>query len=126
MKDWLDNFPYDPIPQLMASGDAALIYSVQRDLTGGRFQLNKSLLGMPEVARIIKEQTTDASWKYQGSGPQRQPYVYYNLVATKNRMARGKPDIVKEKERKVIGTGSGWRSAGCCCGLAVRGDIEEY
>lgn len=109
----------------MTSGDAALIFSVQRDLTGGRFQSNKSLLGMPEVARISKEQTTDGCWKYQGSGPQRQPYVKYNLLATKNRMARSQPDMVKEKERKVIGTGSGWRSAGCCCGLAVSGDIEE-
>ena len=80
---------------------------------------------MPEVARSIKEQTTDGSWKYQGRGPQRQPYVNYNLVATKNRMARGQPDMVKEKERKVIGTGSGWRSAGCWYDFAVSGDIEE-
>jgi len=50
---------------------------------------------------------------------------YHGLLPTKNQMVCGQLDMVKGKKRQVIGTGSGWRSAGCCCGLAVSGDIEE-
>jgi len=82
MKDLLDNIPYDPIPQLMASGDAALIFTVQRDLIGTRSQSSKSLLDMPDAVRIAKTQDVDGSWKYHGSGPQRQPFTNYNLLET--------------------------------------------
>lgn len=107
MNDWLDNLAQDPIPQLIASGDAALIFIVRRDLLGKPSPSSKSLSELPEAARIINKQTTAGCWKYHGRGPQRQLYVNYNLLETfrslsilvsKYQLTREYPTIQKAAE----------------------------
>ncbi len=82
MKAGFERLAYDPIPALMASGERALIYFVQRDLLGEKIGSGQFQLKIPEVVHLIKKQSVDGSWKYHGSGPQRHPYTNYNLLET--------------------------------------------
>lgn len=82
MKAGFERLTHDPIPALIASGERALIYFVQRDLLDEKIGLGQLQLKIPEVVRLIKKQSVDGSWEYHGSRPQRQPYINYNLLET--------------------------------------------
>jgi hypothetical protein len=76
MTDWLGQLNYDPLPPLLSSGDAALIYFAQRDLLTSPVGLLDVLWQLPEPRRIIRRQHPSGCWKYAAKGQA------YDLVET--------------------------------------------
>ena len=80
MKRWLSVFNFDPIPPLLSSGDAALIYFVQRDLLEESAESIEQLWRLPGVLKILKKQLGDGSWPR--SGVAKHPAINYQLIET--------------------------------------------
>ena len=64
MEDWRKPLKFDPLPQLEASESEALTYFVRRDLLGEEVGPVEALWQLPKVAKILKRQQEDGSWKY--------------------------------------------------------------
>ena len=71
---------YDPIPPLLDSGDAALVYFVRRDLLGEDPGPVERLWELPGAARILKKQRPDGSWPRQAEI--KHPAINYGLIET--------------------------------------------
>ncbi|HOX42439.1 MAG TPA: prenyltransferase/squalene oxidase repeat-containing protein [Myxococcota bacterium] len=73
----------DPLPALLGSGEAALIYWVQRDLLGeDPGEVAEAVWPLPEVARLLRRQRADGAWKPTGDRQARHPRVDYALIET--------------------------------------------
>ena len=62
MEAWQTQLKFDPLPALLASGDAALTAFVRRDLLGEEGVSIARLAQLPGAQRILKRQLLDGSW----------------------------------------------------------------
>jgi len=72
----------DPIPALLASRDAALVYFTKRDLLGERVELVSVIWRLPAPQKIVNKQQSDGSWGYLGKKADIYPPHHYSLVET--------------------------------------------
>ena len=72
--------PYDPLPWLLSTGDAAITTLVKRDLLQQRVDL-RELWELPEARRILRRQQADGRWCYPQGKP---PPFNYDLYETFN------------------------------------------
>jgi hypothetical protein len=81
---WLSKFKYDPIAPLLASGDAAVIWHVRRDLLNEKKEAGpvRALWDLPEVTKIIRKQQEDGSFPYPGKRHDVYPHYHYALLET--------------------------------------------
>jgi hypothetical protein len=82
MHNWLDGLPLNPLPSLLASADQALLFFVRRDLLDKDPGPVQALWERPFAARILRKQRANGAWRYPGQGPDRFPYVNYDLLET--------------------------------------------
>ncbi len=68
MESWRTHLKVDPVPALLASGNAAICYFTRRDLLGEEETAVDTLWQMPGVERILKRQLDYGAWKYPGGG----------------------------------------------------------
>lgn len=80
----LDRLPRDPLPALLAAGDAALAYQVERDLLRRPVPPLEMLWRLPGAAAILRRQRPDGSWAYGGT--QTSPGTNYALLETFRRL----------------------------------------
>lgn len=80
MAEWRRRLKYDPLPRLLASGNEALRYFVQRDLLGEKVGPVRRLWQLPEAQRILKKQQSDGSWRR--SGAPKHAAINYGLIET--------------------------------------------
>ncbi|HTY90121.1 MAG TPA: prenyltransferase/squalene oxidase repeat-containing protein [Methanocella sp.] len=64
MSDWASRLKYDPIRPL--TGSDAIEYFTRRDLLGLDAGPIERIHQLPDVARIVRKQRPDGSWKYPG------------------------------------------------------------
>lgn len=72
----------DPVPPLLAAGDPALAYFVQRDLLGEPVGPASALWELPEPQRLLRRQQADGSWCYPGGNPASTPGSNYAVLET--------------------------------------------
>jgi len=65
MDGWLKQLRFDPLPQLVSSGNDALFYFVKRDLLEEKVDPIETLWQLIPVVKIIQRQQEDGSWKYR-------------------------------------------------------------
>ncbi len=63
MKDLIKQFNHDPIGSLLSCGNEAITFITQRDLQGEEAGPIDRVWSLPEVAKILKKQQPDGSWK---------------------------------------------------------------
>ena len=80
MRGWRELFSVDPLPSLLSSGDAALVYFTRRDLLGEDPGPIDRLWELPAAKKILKNQLPDGSWSR--SGEQKHPAINYGLIET--------------------------------------------
>lgn len=80
MNDWRNQFKLDPLPPLLSSGDAALLYFVRRDLLGEDAGPLQRLWQLPEALKILEKQLPDGSWPRAGG--EKHPAIHYPLIET--------------------------------------------
>jgi hypothetical protein len=75
-KKWLTTLQSSPIPTLLAWEDQALSYFTNCDLLGDPVGPIQTLWDLPDVARLVRLQQPDGSWKYPGkvSNPEWENY----------------------------------------------------
>ena len=74
----------DPLPTLQATDNEALRYFVRRDLRGEEVGSVEGLWELPQVAKVLRKQQEDGSWKYPGGKPEmRSQENYYQLQTYK-------------------------------------------
>jgi Squalene-hopene cyclase C-terminal domain/Prenyltransferase and squalene oxidase repeat len=66
----LPALPYDPVPALLASDDAAVTARVRRDLLGEDVDV-RALWSLPAVTRAVRRQLPDGRFQYPGGGIER-------------------------------------------------------
>ncbi|HEX9096340.1 MAG TPA: hypothetical protein VF990_09590 [Candidatus Dormibacteraeota bacterium] len=71
----------DPVPILLATGDAALVWAVGHDIQGEAPDA-KSLWKLAPVLRILRAQNRDGSWAYRGGSSPLRSSENYNQLAT--------------------------------------------
>ncbi len=81
MESWRTRLKADPVPSLLASGNAAICYFARRDLLGEEEQPIEVLWNIPEVERTLERQLDNGAWKYPGGGREwlRSQEDYYQL-----------------------------------------------
>jgi len=80
VRNWREQFGFDPIPPLLASGDEALLYFARRDLLGEAAGPVSRLWDLPAAQRIVKKQLADGSWPRPGA--KKHPAINHNLIET--------------------------------------------
>jgi hypothetical protein len=80
MEDWRGQLKSDPIPPLLAAGDAALSYFVRRDLLGEHVGPIETAWSLPAVQRILKKQRPDGAWTRPGA--QKHAAINHALIET--------------------------------------------
>src|SRR5574341_263066 len=81
MKNWLDNFIYNPIPPLLEYDDKAISFFVQRDLFDKSVSVH-DLWQLPEPNRILRKQNVNGSWVYLVAKPNIRTQENYNQLET--------------------------------------------
>ena len=77
----------DPVPRLLATDDAALLYLARRDLLGEPATPDAALWNLPEVSRIVARQRPDGGWMYPGGNPQIRSPAAYDQLETYRQLA---------------------------------------
>ena len=67
MERWQRQLNANPIPPLLDSGNAAILYFTRRDLLDEAGSAEE-LWNLPAVERILKRQQENGAWKYPGGG----------------------------------------------------------
>lgn len=80
MSTWLNQLRFDPLPQLLSSGDPALVYFTRRDLLEETVGPVQCLWELPAARKILKRQLPDGSWPR--SGKPKHPAVNERLAET--------------------------------------------
>ena len=80
MSDWRARLKVDPLPALLFSGDAALVYFTRRDLLGEDPGPVEQLWKLPGAQKILKKQQADGSWPR--AGEHKHPAINYGLIET--------------------------------------------
>ncbi|RJQ43408.1 MAG: hypothetical protein C4545_02965 [Anaerolineaceae bacterium] len=79
---WQDFLIYDPFPGLLCAPDSGLRYLVERDLFDNNNQDLNTVWNCDRAARILRSQTPDGSWRYNGNRPGEEFGENYELVET--------------------------------------------
>lgn len=82
MNYWQEQLKFNPILQLLSSGNKAIEYFVKRDLLGEKVESIENLWQLQSVIKIIRKQKEDGSWKYHGSRPHVRSQENYNQLET--------------------------------------------
>jgi Squalene-hopene cyclase C-terminal domain len=77
----------DPIPSLLATGSAALLYMVRRDLLGESPAPVASVWELPEARRVAARQQPDGRWKYPGGRAAVRAAADYDQLETYRQLA---------------------------------------
>jgi hypothetical protein len=80
MHTWQSQFNFDPIPPILASGNEALLYFVQRDLLNVFVGPIDQLWKLPGVQKILNQQLPDGSWPRRGEAKHKA--INYHLIET--------------------------------------------
>ncbi len=80
MEKWRSQLKYDPVPALLAAGDPAIRYFVERDLLEKSVDSITILWGLPQVKQILQKQSADGSWPVKRSVKPND--VNYHLIET--------------------------------------------
>lgn len=81
MKNWLDDFKYDPISPLLKAGNSAIVLIVERDLLD-KISHIENLWQLPEVEKILRRQNKNGSWTYPGAKQYIRTEENYNQIET--------------------------------------------
>ncbi len=79
---WQNELKYDPMPKLLSSGNAALIYWTRRDLLGEGSTHPESIWDSAEVSRMARRQREDGSWPYGSQHAKVRSQLNYDQVET--------------------------------------------
>ncbi len=81
MRGWAGWLTVDPVPALLAVDDAALTWSIHRDLLDETLD-PKPLWQLPVPARMLRGQRADGSWRYPVGRQEPRPRHGYDQLAT--------------------------------------------
>jgi hypothetical protein len=79
---WKIALQIDPLPALLAEGDPALIYFVQRDQLDWETAPVQALWVLPEAVQLLKRQQANGAWRYPGKGFDPCNGTNYDLLET--------------------------------------------
>lgn len=82
MAGWLDRLRYNPVQEMLQSGNDAVSYFVRRDLLEERVEPITHVWQLPEAQKIMRRQQPDGSWKYPGKRTVTYPKHHYGLLET--------------------------------------------
>jgi hypothetical protein len=82
MHEWRRRLRIDPLPNLLSSENEALRYFVNRDLLDEEVGPVDALWELAQVAKVLRKQQEDGSWKYPGGKPELRSQENYNQVQT--------------------------------------------
>lgn len=82
MEEWRGELRVDPLSALLSSENEALLYFVHRDLLGEEAGPVDSLWTLPQVAKVLRKQREDGSWKYPGGKPDLRSRENYEQLQT--------------------------------------------
>jgi len=79
---WSKRLRFDPVPALLASGNAAVRLFTRRDLLGEAVEPIEELWESQDVARLVRRQLPDGAWKYASPRTELRSAENYNLLET--------------------------------------------
>ena len=79
---WLRQLPINPLPSLLAWGDPALTYHVQRDLLDQAVGPVESLWVIDSANALVRKQQDNGSWRYSGKSYDPVTGCNYDLLET--------------------------------------------
>ena len=82
MEEWRSELRVDPLAALLSSESEALRYFVRRDLLEEEVGPIDALWELPHVAKVLRKQQEDGSWKYPGGKPELRSRENYNQLET--------------------------------------------
>jgi len=82
VENWKNQLRVDPLPLLEASRNDALQYFLRRDLVGEEVGAVEALWELPQVAKILRKQQEDGSWKYPAGKEEIREQRSYNKLQT--------------------------------------------
>jgi hypothetical protein len=82
MEEWREQLSIDPLPALLSSQNEALRYFVRRDLLEDDVGRVDALWELPQVARLLRKQREDGSWKYPAGKPELRARENYDQLQT--------------------------------------------
>lgn len=82
MDNWRSKLKYDPLPALMASGNQALIFCVEKCLLGKAGNDKAGIWNLPDARKIVGKQQKNGSWKYPGGNKNIRSQENYDQIET--------------------------------------------
>jgi hypothetical protein len=82
MEEWRRQLHVDPLPTLLSSENEALLYFVRRDLLEEEVSPVDALWTLPQVAKVLRKQRENGSWKYPGGKPELRSREDYDQLQT--------------------------------------------
>lgn len=82
MNSWWKQLRFDPLPPLLSSENEALLYFVQRDLSGEEVEPVETLWELSFVVKLVGRQQADGSWRYPGKKEHVRSGIGYNQLET--------------------------------------------
>lgn len=79
---WLEALRFNPLPPLLESGNATIIFFAKRDLLGQDAGRVEQLWDSDTVARLLRRQQGNGSWKYRGAKPGLRSQEDYDQLET--------------------------------------------
>jgi len=79
---WTEELRYNPVLNLLNSGNTAVSYFTQRDLLKEKAQPVEELSELPEPTKILAKQQKDGSWKYPNAKLEIRSQNNYNQLET--------------------------------------------
>lgn len=77
---WKTHLKFNPLPNLLASPNKAIVYFSQRDLLGNDVDPLETLWELPSVVKLLRKQQENGAWKYPGGKPEiRSQQHYYQI-----------------------------------------------
>jgi hypothetical protein len=105
---WRARFRVDPLPLLVSSSNAALLYCVHRDLLMDAGATSKVVWELPIVRSYLRRQQPNGSWRYPGGGrpylrsaenyDQIETYRIFGELVEKYAMDKSRPSIERAAE----------------------------
>jgi hypothetical protein len=108
---WSKRLRFDPVPPLLESGNAAVRLFTRRDLFGEAVEPIEELWESQDVARLLRRQLPNGSWKYPNPRTALRSAENYNLLETyralgelveKHGLHKGHPAI-RRASRYILG-----------------------
>ena len=81
-ESWKTHLKFNPLPNLLASPNKAIVYFSRRDLLEKDVNPLESLWELPPAVKLLRKQQKDGAWKYPGGKPDIRTQQYYNQIET--------------------------------------------